>query len=77
MIEINARPLDDRDPTESPAIFSEGRICRESNCDTVLSIYNSGSKCSKHGGWPARRHIVYGLNSDDLGELMAEEPAPA
>ena len=34
---------------ERPArAFASGRVCREADCDTRLSIYNSGAYCSTH-----------------------------
>lgn len=29
-------------------VHEAGRICAETGCDTVLSIYNSTSRCSVH-----------------------------
>lgn len=28
--------------------FDEGRVCEESNCRTVLSVYNDGNRCWAH-----------------------------
>jgi len=28
--------------------FGGGRVCRESGCETVLSIYNNGKYCYQH-----------------------------
>lgn len=28
--------------------FDDGRVCRDSGCRTVLSVYNSGDFCSVH-----------------------------
>lgn len=28
--------------------FGRGRVCKESGCETRLSMYNSGKYCSQH-----------------------------
>lgn len=28
--------------------FAHGRVCRQSGCDTRLSIYNNGKYCASH-----------------------------
>jgi endogenous inhibitor of DNA gyrase (YacG/DUF329 family) len=43
--------------------YSEGRVCAEPGCTTVLSVYNSSSRCSLH----QRRAVVR------LRRLEAEE----
>jgi len=28
--------------------YSAGRVCRETGCATILSIYNDGAHCTRH-----------------------------
>lgn len=60
---------------EPPETHPVGRVCAEAGCGTRLSRYNAADLCSRHGGWPAKRHFVgRGSTHDDLADLMAEEP---
>lgn len=43
---IGARPLSGTDRPSRH--FDAGRVCREANCGTRLSIYNNGKFCSMH-----------------------------
>ena len=43
---IGARPISGNDRPSKR--FSTGRVCREPECATVLSIYNDGKFCYRH-----------------------------
>lgn len=37
-----------RDPGAAPKSYPKGRVCRESDCGTRLSMYNPGAYCVEH-----------------------------
>ena len=53
MESADTRPLEGE---EGPSVRARpGRICREEECETRLSIYNDGSFCSVHAPMSAPR----------------------
>ena len=43
---VAAHPISGNDrPSKA---YKAGRVCRESGCATILSIYNDGAYCSQH-----------------------------
>jgi hypothetical protein len=43
---IGATPLDGH--AHAPPAFTRGRVCKETGCGTLLSIYHDGEWCYRH-----------------------------
>lgn len=63
---VSIKPPTERQPGPEPA----GRVCAEEGCDTLLSTYNCGDTCARHGGWPKDR-MTFVSTRDELADLMA------
>ena len=54
---VTVQPVGVDRTTTHPRVHAAGRECLEEGCATVLSIYNSSSRCSVHGSAPKQyRH---------------------